>query len=364
MKISFFDATPKWSGGAGRIYFLSNELKSKGHEVHVICLHGSDLSKKLKEEGVNCFEVKPLSDVGLLSFIKILKYLAKNSIDIIDINSPMFYWTALYAAKCLKIKVVITRNVPYRKRGLKKLINKHFLYNLCDAVISLSEKVKSELVEDYGLKNIRVIYDGILNEPKVYSPDEIESFRNKHHIGKDIVLFGSIGRLEESKGQIYAIESFKKIKDKIPNSRFILVGSGDKIYEKKCRDKIKELNLEESVTILGFVEEISKIYASIDILIHPSLYDNIPFSILEAFSYKKAVSASRVGGIPEIIEDGVNGMLFESGNVQDMADKTIKLATADFREFGKRGFEIIQNKFSKKTMIDNYINLMNELTLK
>ena len=330
---------------------------SRGDRVLVVCLPGGVLSEKAKELGARVFNINPWSDIGFISFFKVLFILRKHSIEIVDINSPKFYWIGVYAAKILGMKTMITRNVPYRKKSIKRLLNRFFLYSRCDAVISLSEKIKSELVSDYNIDNITVIYDGVLGNLKKYSENEVASFKNQMGFPEDTILLGIIGRLEENKGHIFAVESFAKLQVFHKNARLMIVGAGDADYTTRVMRKIKELGLEKVVSIKGFVEDISEIYAVIDILIQPSIYDNIPFSIIEAFSYKKPVVASNVGGIPEVVENGINGYLVASGNSDGLADKIMTLINSDYKSFGENGFNTVNKKFSKERMLNNYINL-------
>lgn len=361
MNIAFFDATPKWSGGANRVLFLAKGLKSSSHEPLIVCLPGSVLSERAKLLRINVVKIKPLSDLGLISFFRILHTLKKYRIDIIDINSPKFYWLALYAAKIIGTKVILTRNVPYRKRGIKKLLNGLFLYKQCDMVISLSDKVRAELENDFGIKNIRVIYDGLLNEPKPIVKNESLTIRQRFGFLPNDIVFATIGRIEENKGQIFAVKAFERVTQQNRNIKLLIVGSGDESYEKKIEKFIREKNLSSNIVVAGFVDDISDIYAAMDILLQPSLYDNIPLTILEAYSYKKPVIASRVGGIPEIVEDGVTGYLTEPSNPQDLAEKIIKMINSNYKSMGQKGFEIIRRKFSKENMFDNYRKILNEL---
>ena len=163
MNILIFDATPHWSGGANRIFLYSKELRKRGHTLTVCCLPGSGLSSRLPKENIPAITINPKSDLNLLIIPKLIQLIIKNNIDVIDICSPKFYWVASLAGRITKKTVMLTRNVPYRKKGIKKLVNTILYAKLVDRIIAVSDKIKRELIEDFNIpaKKITVIYDGI-----------------------------------------------------------------------------------------------------------------------------------------------------------------------------------------------------------
>lgn len=361
VNIAFFDATPKWSGGANRILFLAKELTKAGNNVLIICLPKSNLSEEAKKVALEVVNIKPVVDLGLISFFKILNLLKKYKIEVVDINSPKFYWIGLYAAKTLGIKVILTRNVPYRKKGIKKFFNRLFLYNQCDLVITLCEYVKKLLERDFRLRNVKVNYDGFWNELKKLSLEEILQIKKKYNINQDEFVLATIGRVEESKGVSIAIDAVSQVKTEMPNIKLLVVGTGNVQYIQKLKEIVRRKNIEDSITFTGFVENTYEIYNIIDVLLHPSYFDSVPICILEAFGYSKPVIASNTGGIPEIVEDGKNGYLFSTGNAKSLAERIGQLLISDYMSLGLKGKETINRKFSKENMVRNYTKLLKEL---
>ncbi|GEM_PF-253991 len=359
--IAFFDATPVWSGGANRILFLAKELSRSGSKILIICLPGSKLSEESKKNELEVINIKPYSDIGLFSFFRVLSALKKYKIDIVDINSPKFYWIGVYAAKILGIKVILTRNVPYRKKGLKRFLNKIFLYSHCNTVISLSNRIKTELENDYKIKNVVLIYDGLFSEVKKITNDEILDIRKQYGIRENDIVFSMIGRIEENKGQIICVDAISDVCKIYKNIKLLIVGFGDANYTAKLKARIEEKKLDNIVILTGFVDNISKIFNVIDVLIQPSLYENIPITVLEACGLEKPVVGSNVGGIPEIIKNGINGYLFSAGDSRSLYESIIKLLKSNRKSMGKNGFEIVKEKFSKEKMLENYQKLLNDI---
>jgi glycosyltransferase involved in cell wall biosynthesis len=120
-----------------------------------------------------------------------------------------------------------------------------------------------------------------------------------------------------------------------------IAGSGPE--ENKLKELVKELNIEENVNFLGYISGIKKYsyYKSADVCVFPSIYEAFGIVLLEAMACGKPVVASNVGGIPFVVEEGKTGLLFESGNVEDLADKIVTiLKDEELREkMGEAGRE-------------------------
>jgi glycosyltransferase involved in cell wall biosynthesis len=132
------------------------------------------------------------------------------------------------------------------------------------------------------------------------------------------IQIGFIGRLSPEKGLLFLIEAFDKLK--MDHSIHLhIVGDGPE--KPKILDRIKQLELEELVTLHGFVPNPQTVYQMLDLLILPSLTEGIPLTLLEGMSLGIPVIASDVGGIPEIIEDNKSGLLVKPGSVDDLINK-------------------------------------------
>lgn len=359
--VVFFDATPSWSGGANRILFLARELRKSGGRPFVVCLPGGRLGELADGEGIETFRIKPFFDIDPLALARLFFYLRKIKAAVIDLNSPGFYWLGLIAGKLSGAKIILTRNVPYRKTGFKKLINKYLLYRRCDRVLSLSVAVKKDLESDYGLTNTRLIYDGIFGGMEPPSREAALAARKTFGFGADDIVFGMVGRLEKNKGQHIAIEAFALMAGAVGRARLLVAGGGSETYAKYLRDIVRRKGLDGKVALAGYVGDVSSVYAAMDILVHPSFYDNIPISILEAFAAARPVIASRVGGIPEAVEDGVNGMLFAPGDAGELADKMVKMASSDYVSVGRAAARLVALKFSADKMKSRYVELLDEI---
>lgn len=177
---------------------------------------------------------------------------------------------------------------------------------MSDAVIALSEKWKQYFTEDVGLKNVYVV-NNIISNPQIYK---------KISDGKFHLLF--LGSVVEAKGIFDLLETICEHKEEWKSRVMLHIGGNGKID--LLTNKIKELAISDFVKYEGWVDGVKKamLFNNADAFILPSYVEGVPISILEAISYGIPVLSTPVGGIPEVVKSGVNGILFASGDKLSM----------------------------------------------
>ena len=142
-------------------------------------------------------------------------------------------------------------------------------------------------------------------------------------LGKNNVL--CIARLDFSKGQDVMIKAFKQVINQVPDAKLILVGEGK--FRPQYMSLVTKLKLENSVDFLGRVtpDEVMTLLSESKISVLPSRMDNCPLAIIESLSLGVPIIASNVGGIPEILDDGVTGYLITSEDHEGYASRIIKV---------------------------------------
>lgn len=186
--------------------------------------------------------------------------------------------------------------------------------------ISCSEEITRRLLLG-GIPEEKVITLPVLNPPVVGQIAEAKiTYRDSDEIK---VLF--IGELTKTKGADLLLRAFKAIGE-LNNITLTCIGDG--IEKENCGKFIKENSLERKVKLLGALpyEETLREVGNSDFLILPSQTEGIPRVILEAFAFEKAVIASNIGGIPEVVKDGETGILVEYGDVEALANAILRLS--------------------------------------
>jgi glycosyltransferase involved in cell wall biosynthesis len=163
------------------------------------------------------------------------------------------------------------------------------------------------------------------------------------------------GRLTKNKGINLLLKAVRIIKFQISNFKLIIVGSGP--LERKIKKYIEKHNLEKNIEFAGWLpgmEDVARVYNQSKIFIMPSFNEGGPRVNLEAMACKTAVITTRVGVMPDIVQDGENG-LFIDWNPQDIAEKIVLLLKDDDlrKKIAENGYQAVQ-QFERKKMIKNY----------
>ena len=219
---------------------------------------------------------------------------------------------------------------------------------------------------DFLIVNAQTIKNAFVGTRSI-SPDKIIVIHNCVDIhpilekeNKDYLTIGYIGRIEEEKGIFFLIEAFNQLLKHTNKVKLLLVGDGN---IQKAQEKILEYGIEDKVTLTGFYEgKIENILDEMDIFAFPSLWEGFPYSILEAMSVGKIVVSTNVGGIPEAIENGINGFLVSPANTNQLYN-TLKMIVLNFQNYanvGRKAQETILQRYSsdifKNKIIYNILN--------
>lgn len=204
-------------------------------------------------------------------------------------------------------------------------LGKRALTHTTTAVVCNSSAVAKQLP---GYADIRVVHNGI--DVSAFSPAPLsEGFRDKYGIPKSAPLVGMIGRLRPWKGQMRFLELAHLVHERVPQCRFIVVG-GDPFaveddYASSVVQRTKVLGLDKVVTFTGQLCDVRPPLAEMDLFVHPG--DPEPFGLvnIEAMAMGRPVVAFAHGALPEIVDDGVTGLLVPPGHVHAMAQCILKL---------------------------------------
>ncbi|HZT44238.1 MAG TPA: glycosyltransferase [Chthonomonadaceae bacterium] len=163
---------------------------------------------------------------------------------------------------------------------------------------------------------------------------------------------GLIGRISPWKGQHIFLQAAAQVRERVPEARFLIVGSalfGEEDYERQVRVLTADLGLEECVEFTGFRKDVAALIQTMDILVHASTTGE-PFGkvVVEGMAAGKPVVATNGGGIPEIVEDGVTGLLVPMGDAESMAEAICRLLAhpETARAMGRQGHERARARFT------------------
>jgi glycosyltransferase involved in cell wall biosynthesis len=186
---------------------------------------------------------------------------------------------------------------------------------------------------------------------------EFPDMRGRYGVKGDEILLGIVGRLSPEKGHRFFIEAFKTITSCVPNVKALIVGEGQ---ERDAITKaIRQHALEEKILLAGYQSEVSPFHHSFDILVLPSLSEGMPNAALEAMMFAKPVIASRVGGIPEVVLDGLTGILVPDQNPSALAEALLDLIFDERKRslMGNAGKERVVAEFDPHQRVQKVVEM-------
>ena len=236
-----------------------------------------------------------------------------------------------------------------------------FLKRYADAFVGVTNEIVEEmLLYGFDKEKVHMIPNGV--ETTIYSSDR--NARNVSEGGGEITILFS-GRIAKEKNLETLLLAFNEIifSRKI-NARLLLLGEGPYEEKNKLTALRDELGLSGLVRFAGKVSDVKEYYDISDIFVLPSISEGLSNALLEAMSSGLAVVASNVGGNKEIIEDKKNGLLFEVGDKQDLAEKLAVLCSNKSlrEELGVNARNKILKDYSIDIVTEKYIRLYNEIT--
>jgi len=325
-------------GAERRLLDIIENLDHRKFEAVVLLSQEGPFAEKLKDEGIETvfldFKFKILfKNIGRFfeitkTFLWILK---EYRIDIVHVN--LHYLTSnLWLAFLLSRKPVIM----HLRAHVWLAIFEKFVMARCARIICVSDfvrrsffsKRRSDFIVSANKDRLEVLYDGIDVE-KFSADPEAGVLRQELAAGNNEKLVGMISAIDPIKGQDIFILAARRVCDKYPKTRFVIVGElycetkKKKEFKERLIRLIEKLGLEKNVHMFGFRENIPEIMNSIDILVQPSAHEALGTSLVEAMACKKPVIGSSVDGIPEVIGSDGAGVLLETRTPQALAEAVL-----------------------------------------
>ncbi len=291
---------------------LMDQMSRLGHTPIYAGQRGSWLTREVQKRGYPFYHVGMHGFYDAVSMAKLAFIAKKECVDLIHGHLTRGAFYAGIAGKLSSIPSIATAHSTNA--------GKHF--GGVDHIIAVSEAVKQFLIEKgYPPRIITHVYNGIKDR---YEDENINRQTMRKSLGLDDenIALCFVGRFLKDKGQDLAIEALSKCRN--GNLRLFFAGNADTPWGKEIRAMAENFDLEKRVVFMGEVKNVAAFLSAMDIALVPSRREAISLALLEACSMQKAVIAASVGGIPEVIRHGENGLLVpaeESGTLAEAIDR-------------------------------------------
>ncbi len=314
----------------------------------------------------------------IIDILRLPRFVLEHKFDIVHCEAlriPVLDRIVLMRMQRAGIRIVLTvHDVTPLERGMKRMFGYDLLYRQADLIVVYSHTAEQELIQKYGVKSERILLTSHGNYEqfvKYYPPiDQCEARKSLGvPINSQVLLF--FGTIRQSKGLDVLLNAMQEVVREVPNAYLLVAGrprwqEEEKSYLATC----DALGLRENVSFRSeFIpdHDVPVYFSAADCLVAPYRVSYQSGVVMLANSYGKAVIASRVGGLQEVVIDEETGLTFKSEDTADLAENILRLLRNPERmaQLGENAFQYSQNEFSwrrtAQMIIPSYDSLLGQL---
>lgn len=369
LQVSPYFAPAYAFGGPVKVcYEISRELVKMGHSVTVYTSDANSLTSRMKAgnreiDGINVYYFRNLSlflakSSNLFITPELFKKVASDidSFDVIHLHEYTTIQNVVIHrfAKKRKVPYIFQAHGTLPKIGRvarQRLFDIFFgrrLLRDTSRVVALNRWEAGQYVEaGVSKEKVVIIPSGIDLSEYVRLPAK-GTFRRKFGISNEVRIVLFLGRINWIKGVDVLVEAFADVAMKLETVKLVIVGP-DEGYLRKLRALISALHIEEKVLIIGplYLKDKVEAYVDANVYVLPSRYETFPVGLLEAYACGKPVIGSKVGGLKDLVINGVTGLLVEPEDRKQLADSILSLLNDDHRaeEMGLEGSLFVRENF-------------------
>jgi glycosyltransferase involved in cell wall biosynthesis len=341
------------SGSEAHLLSLLPQLKERGWDIHFLMLHEHergawDFARELEARGITLDAIPLAADVDPVAFFRIAGYLAR--------TQPTILHTHLVHADVYGQLTGALTGVPVRvstKHGFNEFrenrgfaLGDRAIASLAHTHIAISRGLARYLeeVEGFDGASFEIVHYGIEpdGEPRPYRGD--------------VPRLLCVGRLIPIKGHIVLLRAFAQARRRVPTLQLDIAGRGP--LEPALRALAKELEVDDAIRFLGYVAPVQRAIEDVAIVVVPSMGEGFGMVALEAMERARPVIAAEIGGLGELVEEGVTGLLVRPGEADPLAQAIVQLASdlpraAKMGEAGRRRAleQFLQERCTDRTEI-------------
>jgi glycosyltransferase involved in cell wall biosynthesis len=347
-----------------RIVYVIDSLETGGAERHLVRLVGGLLQSGEWHPSVYCLNragmfVQAMEEMGVevagparhwswtpahfaRSWWSLYRYMRRERPDIAHCYLVLGGMLGTLAARIAGVDHVIsTRRGVYRFHGRQLWFYRvaSAISDRCsDVVIAVSDAARQKAIEE-GTPAAKLVTVRNSITPPVRSEQLERTLRG-------LPVFGTVGTLRAIKGHRFLLDAIPSVLEALPHARFVVVGDGPE--RARLEQQARTLDIAAHVDFLGHCDNVRNLVSQFDVFVLPSLSDAMPNAVLEAMAAGVPVVATRVDGVPEVIDDGISGVLVEAASSADLARALICLGRDDTvrRQFGDAAREIVTTRFN------------------
>jgi glycosyltransferase involved in cell wall biosynthesis len=351
-----------YRGGQHQALLLLRGMLARGHAPELIAIQDSLVARRAMDAGISVHGVSP-GRRRLAAALQIRRLVRRRQVDIVHANEPHALSSAWLARAHRSVPVITARRIALPlSPGFISLAR----YRAASRIVAVSHFVEKSVIES-GLPQacVEVIYDGVEIPSEIPLADR-QIARAQFAIPKESPCIGNVGAFVPEKGQAILVRALSELRKK-PGPQFsgcslLLCGEGPE--QTRLQELARQLGLHDAVRFAGHVTEIQKAFAAMDVFAFPSHEEPLGSVLLAAMAQGLPIVATGRGGIPEVVENGKNGLLVNSLDPGELATALAHLLTnsEESRRLGEAARKTIQARFSAGHMVEATLRLYEKVT--
>jgi L-malate glycosyltransferase len=356
------DTARTWRGGQNQVLVTVLGLRSLGYRTMLVTHPDGELRQRAKE-GLDLIPLAPRTEMDLSAAWRLSRLLKQLKPDIVHAHDPhgvaMAGLGLSMSTQLSKPPLIASRRVDFHIRGGRM---SRWKYRQVDCFICASDAIRRMLVAD-GVPEARAVtvHEGIdLGRVDRAPPANLHEDLFLPH---GAPLVGNVAALVPHKGQRHLIEAAALVVRQVPDARFVIAGEGE--LRPALERAIRDHRLEKHVLLAGFRPDVLSMHKAFDIFVMSSVTEGLGTSLLDAMAAGKPVVATSTGGIPEVVLDGVTGLLVAPRDHQAMAAAIVRLLkNPSLRQrMGEAGAARAREKFSADRMLEQTVRVYQRVAL-
>lgn len=362
-RILHTESSMELGGQEFRVLSEACGMRDRGHFVVLAVPSGSQIEVRAKQQGL-LVEAVNMSRLRWFWLIWVfLKIVSKHRINVVSTHGSIDSWTASIAGRVSKHKPLIVRT-RHKSTPISNTLRHQWLYRkLPDVVVTTGERVRRNIIDQLRLPGQQVVSipTGV-DIQKFQMTDQGDSKPSQIHGESQDCLIGTVSFLRGYKGLLYFLRAANLVISKLSHVKFVIVGDGPDFD--LLKEETQKLGLGNHLLMTGFREDVAELLSEMDVFVLSSTEaEGLPQALTQAMAMEKAVIATNVGSIPEVVDDQKTGILVTPRNVEELAEAICELVLhQELRDrLGQAARACIERSYSVQIMLSHTETLYEHL---
>jgi L-malate glycosyltransferase len=350
------DTAATWRGGQNQVLLTALGMTARGTTATIACRAGGELETRARAKGAAVVPLPFRGDLWPPAILALARLLRRDRPAALVVHDPHGVSAGLVAAHLVgRVPTVAVRRVDFPLRRPFSSAK----YAACDRVIAVSRAIRA-VVERGGVppERLRLVYEGV--------PDRAPAPGGREALGAlgvpaGVPVVGNVAALTGHKDQATLVEAMALLRPRFPDARLVIAGEGE--LRRALEALARERGVADRVVFAGFRKDLDCLLPAFSVFCLSSRLEGLGTSLLDAMAFGLPVVATRAGGIPEAVEDGVTGRVAPQRDPAALAEALADVLgdEARRRAYGAAGRQRYLERFTADHMVDETLRVLQEL---